>query len=415
MDYSPAVIIPADRPATLGIARSLGRRGIPVHGIDADPLAIGMVSRYLTPHPLPNGDDSDENRLRHLIDLGKALGEKAVLYPVSDDDVLLCSRERKILAKYYLFVMPEHDIVADLVSKDGLYKLAQRCHICTPEVVQPRDETEIEALAEVLSFPVILKPVFSTSWQKPEIVSMLRDGPLSNPPKVALCRDGAALLQTYREIAVHDPRMVVQEVIGGEDERLAYCCFYLDRESRPLAIFAGRKLRILPVGFGSATYVQSIRDPELEDVALRLLSGVRYQGLGGVEFKKDPSDGEYKLIEFNARFGLWDTLSIRCGIDIPYIAYCDALGQPVQAQFEYRENVSWFDLQRDVRAFLIYHQREQLRLGGWLRTLRGEKEWSTYSRDDWKPVAVGAYKLLERPWSMIKKWVPGTRTAERAA
>jgi predicted ATP-grasp superfamily ATP-dependent carboligase len=412
MKHPPAVIIPADRPGTLGIARSLGRRGIPVHGVDVDPNAIGMASKYLRPHPLPNSDDSDENRLLHLIDLGKRLGEKAVLYPVSDDDVLLCSRERRVLEEYYLFVMPEHDTVADLVSKDGLYRVAQRCQVNTPEVFQPRDEADLEALSEVLAYPVILKPMFSTSWLNPEIVSMLRDSPLSNPPKVALCQDAESLIHTYRKIAAYDPNMVIQEVIGGEDERLAYCCFYLDRESRPLAIFSGRKLRILPVGFGSATYVRSVHDRELEEVSLRLLEGVRYQGLGGVEFKKDPRDEQYKLIEFNARFGLWDTLSIRCGIDIPYIAYCDALDQPVQAQFEYREEIGWVDMQRDVRAFLIYRQRQQLRLGDWLRTLQGEKEWSTYARDDWKPAAVEMLKLFERPWSSIKQRIPGAVRAE---
>ena len=30
---------------------------------------------------------------------------------------------------------------------------------------------------------------------------------------------------------------------------------YLDRQSRPLAVFAGRKLRVVPTGFGSASYV----------------------------------------------------------------------------------------------------------------------------------------------------------------
>ena len=147
--------------------------------------------------------------------------------------------------------------------------------------------------------------------------------------------------------------MIVQEVIPGEDERLAYCCFYVDRGRRPLAVFAGRKLRILPVQFGSATYVRSFHDPDLERVSLKLLSGTGYQGLGGVEFKKDSRDERYKLIEFNARFGLWDALAVRCGIDIPHMAYQDALERPVEPRTAYRDDVIWLDSQRDIRAFLI--------------------------------------------------------------
>lgn len=409
------MIIPADRPATLGIARSLGRRGIPVYGVDVDPMAVGMVSRYVRACPLPESDDSEEARLRYLIELGKRLPSKAVLYPVSDDDVMLCSRERRKLEEYYLYVMPDHSTVKDLVTKDGLHRIARESGICTPTMLQPRDEAELEALSSQLAYPVILKPVFSTSWLRPEITSMLRDNPLSSPPKVALCHSGEELLQTFRKIAFFDPRMIVQEVIGGRDERLAYCCFYLDRQSRPLAIFAGRKLRVLPVGFGSATYVQSMHDRELEEVSLRLLAGAKYQGLGGVEFKKDPRDEQYKLIEFNARFGLWDTLSIRCGIDIPYIAYRDALGQPVQAQHDYRDGIIWVDLQRDVRAFFIYHQRHQWRLGDWLRTFRGEKEWAHYSPDDLKPAIIATVKTLERPWSSIKNGLAGAVLAKRAS
>jgi predicted ATP-grasp superfamily ATP-dependent carboligase len=103
---------------------------------------------------------------------------------------------------------------------------------------------------------------------------------------------------------------------------------------------------------------------------------------------------------------MWDALSIRCGIDIPYIAYCDALGWPVQAQQDYRENVIWVDMQRDIRAFVIYHRRRQLSIGGWLQSLRGEKDWAVYSRDDWKPALVATTKLLERPWSRVKRVFP---------
>jgi D-aspartate ligase len=409
MRHMPAVVMPADRPASLGIARSLGRRGIPVHGIDADPRAIGMVSRYLRPCALPNGDDSDENRLQCLVDLGKKLG-KAVLYPVSDDEVILCSRERDELGKYYLYVMPDHATVESLVSKDGLHEAARRCGVQAPQMSQPQSDAEWEALSGRLYYPVILKPAFSTSWLRPEVIDLLRDSPLSSPPKVALCRSREELLETYRRIAHYDPRMIVQEVIGGQDERLAYFCFYLDRQSRPLGVFAGRKLRVLPVGFGSATYVRSFRDEELERVSLQLLTGSEYRGLGGVEFKKDPRDERYKLIEFNARFGMWDTLSIRCGIDLPYIAYCDAQGLPVKPQHGYREGVMWVDFQRDVRAFILYNRRRQLGLGDWLRSLRGEKDWAVYAGDDWKPALISTAKLLERPWSSIKS-VVGIRRA----
>ena len=49
---APAVIVPADRPAALGIARSLGSRGVPVYGVDHGPPRPrhGLALR----HPRPS-------------------------------------------------------------------------------------------------------------------------------------------------------------------------------------------------------------------------------------------------------------------------------------------------------------------------------------------------------------------------
>lgn len=398
-----AVVMPADRPAALGVARSLGRRGIPVYGIDADPHAIGMVSRYMTPCLLPGGDVSDSSRLQCLMDLGKKLGRKAVLYPVSDDAVMLCSEHRDELQKYYLFVMPDHDTISALLTKDGLHHVAQTHNIPDPQMFKINSRDELDAISRSIPFPVILKPVFSPSWLRPEIISLLRDNPLSGPPKVALCRTRDELLKTYDALAVFDSRMIIQEVIPGADDSLVYACFYANRQSTPLALFAGEKIRLLPVGFGSATYVRSLRDPVLEELTLKLIAGTKYQGMGGVEFKKDERDGSYKLIEFNARLGMWDSYGAKCGVDIPYVAYRDALGEPVEIQRQYREGVFWIDFQRDIRAFLLYRKQGLLSFTRWLKSFFVEKEWAIYSPDDWKPAFMAVRKLFTRPWNAIRR------------
>lgn len=403
MHYSPAVVIPNDRPASLGIARSLGRRGIPIYGVDADPLAVGMASRYVRACPLPNSDASDQNRLQYLMDLGKKLGERAVLFPVSDDAVMLCSQYRYELQEYYAFIMPEHATISGLLTKDGLHEMARKCDVPDPQMFRVNNHGDVEKLIDRLPYPVIIKPVFSPSWLNPEIISMLRDNSLSGAPKVALCRNADELLRTYDQIAVHDNRMIIQEVIPGEDERLVYFCFYLNSQSKPLATFAGEKLRVLPVGFGSASYVRSFHDPKLEEVSFKLLQGTCYQGLGGIEFKRDSRDECYKLIEFNARLGMWDCFGARCGVDIPYVAYCDTLGLPVEAQRHYRNGVLWIDFQRDMRAFLIYRRHKQLSFFRWLRSLRGEKEWAIYAPDDWKPVMLSLRELFHRSWDSLKR------------
>lgn len=407
----PVVVIPADRPAPLAIARRLGRRGIAVYGVDVNPDAICMASKYLIPHPLPLANRSDSNRLETLLKLGKELGE-AVLYPVSDDEVLLVSEHREALGKFYHFVMPDHETVTSLVTKDGLHRVAEKHAIPAPRVFPAGSLAEVQEVADSLPYPVILKPAFSPSWLRDEIAVLVKQNILSGMSKVVYCQDPGRLIEMYKKIAVHDPRMVIEEVIPGNDDQLVYYCFYLDRNSTPLATFAGIKIRVLPVGFGSGTYVRSFYDAGLEEISLRLLNSVRYQGLGGVEFKRDTRDGKYKLIEFNARLGMWDSYGVKCGVDIPYVSYCDALHRPVEPQRTYRSGVLWIDLQRDTRAFIILNRKKQLGFWKWLRSLFGEKEWAFFSWDDWKPAWVSFRQVINRQAKRKQQVIPVQAQAE---
>ena len=378
MKPNPAIVMPLDEHAGLDIVRSLGRRGIPVYGIDPDPHAVGGKSKYCQLVTCPDPKRSEAAYLEFLVDWGRKLGVRTVLFPLSDEMALFCSRERATLQAYYEYVMPDSATLINFTTKAGLASLAKQHGIPAPKAFIPSDAKEVEEIAQAASYPAILKPVEGAYWHVPQIASLLRENVLSGRAKVVLCHSPSELLKTYHKIAAYDDRMIIQEVVPGPDENLAYISFYLDRQSRPLALFAGRKLRVIPVGFGSASFVHSFRDPKLEDVALRLLCQAGYQGLGGLEFKLDTRDGCYKLIECNTRFGMWDGLAVRCGIDMPYIAYSDALGQPVESQAAYREGVIWVDWQRDVRAFWMYHKQGRLTLGQWLRSLRGEKMWAIY-------------------------------------
>ncbi len=396
----PAVITPVDDHMGLDIARSLAKRGVRVLGLDHDPGVPGRHSRCLEFTRCPDPNEDEEGFVAFLIRFADGLRCKPVLFPLSDRHALVCSAHRDSLRGHYEFVMPDHRTMVALATKDGLLAAAREFGIPAPRTVPVAGPDELKALAPSLSFPVLLKPTESTYWQASPVARALRSGLLAGQPKVRVCRDAGELLEEYRRIAAYDNRLLVQEVVPGEDDRLAYFCFYLDRGSRPLGFFAGRKCRVLPTGFGSASFVRGLIDPRLNELSFRLLSGTRYQGLGGIEFKMDPRDGEYKLIEFNTRFGMWDGLAERGGVDLAGIAYDDALGRRVEPRLAYRDDVAWIDCQRDFRAFLEYRRRGRLSLGGWRRSLKGRKMWAIYSREDWRPgLALTlrlARKLLDR-------------------
>ena len=65
-----ALVIDVGNENGLATLRSLGRRGVRVEALSSDPLAIGLVSRYGTPHHCPDVVDDPDGLIRFLIDLG---------------------------------------------------------------------------------------------------------------------------------------------------------------------------------------------------------------------------------------------------------------------------------------------------------------------------------------------------------
>ncbi len=390
----PAVITPLDEHMGLDIARSLHKRGIPVYGLDHDKGAVGRYSRACKFVVTPDLQKDAQAYLQFLVGFSRRLGCKPVLFPLSDEHVLAISRNRELLTDHYEFVMPAKETTEALCTKAGLIGLARELDLPAPLTLFPCSFDEVEEAARRLPYPVIIKPAESPQWHDPCVERQLRHGVLEGRAKVVLCRDENELKDNYRKLASLSSELIIQEVIPGEDPRLFYVSFYMDRRSRPLAIFAGRKDRVIPIGFGSASFVHSFHDPKLIESGLRIFTDSHYQGLGGIEFKKDPRDETYKLIEVNTRFGMWDGLGAKCGVDFAYIAYCDALGLPVEPCTTYREGVIWLDWQRDLRAAVAYRRKGKLTWRAWLVSLHGEKMWAIYSRADPLPGLFFTLRLL---------------------
>lgn len=395
VDQTPVVVTPLDDHMGLDIARSLGKRGISVFGVDSNPKVIGRFSKYCQFIHCPDIDQNGGNDyLQFMLAFGKKIGRKTVLFALSDEHVFFFSKNRVILQNYFTYIMPDDETIINLATKDGLQKIVEKFDIPAPQSIFINSDNNIESISEKINYPVLLKPVESTYWHTPQITKILRKGFLSSRAKIILCRNAHELIEAYRLIASIDDRLIVQEVVPGEDNRLLYISFYLDRNSKPLGIFAGRKHRVIPTGFGSASYAQSIHNSDLEKAALKLLSAVNYCGLGGIEFKLDPRDEQLKLIEVNTRFGMWDGLGAKCGVDLAYIAYCDAIGQSPEAIPDYQDDVKWVDWQRDFRAAHEYIKKGELTIPDWFRSLKGKKMWAIYSRDDWRPGVAFTFGLL---------------------
>ncbi len=390
----PVVLTPLDEHMGLDIARALHKRGIPVHGVDHDPHAVGRYSNACRFTRSPDPQKDARGYVDFLVNFSKQFECKPVLIPLSDEHVLTISRNRDPLKPHYEFVMPPAETIEALCTKSGLIEVTRALNIPAPATHFPKSTADAEHIARHIPYPALIKPGESPQWHDPLVERELRRGLLDGRAKVVLCPNAEDLLAAYRRLAAINPDLIIQEVIPGEDSRLYYVSFYMNRQSQPLAAFSGRKDRVIPIGFGSASFVHSYYDPALIEMGLRVFQGMGYQGLGGIEFKKDPRDETYKLIEVNTRFGMWDGLGARCGVDLGYIAYCDTLKLPVDPQLNFRTGVIWMDWQRDLRAAVAYIRMRVLTWGAWLKSFRGEKMWAIYSVSDPLPGIFFTFRLV---------------------
>ena len=257
--YPPAVVTYMSYSG-LGIVRSLGRRGIPVYALGPNPKEIGMDSRFSRSKVCPSIESNEEEHVEFLIRLSKTLGQKPVLFPTGDNTVLCYAKYENVLKDYFLFTSPEYKTIKRIVTKDTFFRTALECNIPVPDTYIPDSLSDVNNIASKISYPCIIKPVKSHSWRQESIQKLLGGG-----RKVIVVHTPAELLNSYTKIGFYDPEVVISEVIPGNDNELFYFAFYMSNEGKMLGCFSGRKLRVIPVHFGSASFVESVYVKELNE------------------------------------------------------------------------------------------------------------------------------------------------------
>jgi predicted ATP-grasp superfamily ATP-dependent carboligase len=100
---------------------------------------------------------------------------------------------------------------------------------------------------------------------------------------------------------------------------------------------------------------------DLIERATRLLTHLRWYGMGDCDFIVDPRDGVPKLMEVNPRFTRTIRVLVEAGIDYPYELYRLALGLEPETDGAYREDVYLRYLPADLVWFLRSEERFRAR------------------------------------------------------
>ncbi len=353
----------------LGIARSLGRRGIPVAVLD-DEISIARSSRYVQQSLRVPTLRSTEDTIEALHDAARCFGlDGWVLFPTREETVAAVAQNRDELARTFRVPTPSWETVRIAWDKRLTYQVAARLGIDAPRCWFPRSESDLSEIA--CDRPVIIKPAIKEHFFYATGAKAWR---ADNPVE---------LLQKYRQAAAIIPadEVIIQELVPGDGSRqLAYCAFVKDGE--PVGTMTVVRRRQHPSDFGRAsTFVETVDLPELEGPSLRLLRAMNYYGLVELEFKRDERDGVVKLLDVNARTWGYHGLGPAAGVDFPAMLHHDQMGLPVHP-CRARAGVRWARLATDVPNAVRDISRRQLRAGDYVRSLRGIDVGSVWAADD---------------------------------
>src|SRR5581483_11382093 len=314
---TPAVVLKSVAHGGLGIVRSLGRLGIPVYTVEANPWTPAFYSRYNRGRvKLDIETASAEPALERLHQLAERLGAKSVLIPSTDYAAIFIADHAEKLRRWFLFSEQPSDLLRKLYSKWEMYLLAKRLGVPTVETLLPRTREDVLHFAETTKFPVVLKAIDGTRLSRHCGKKMF----------IVHCMDELLSLYDSLEDPV-SPNLILQEYIDGEDDTVWMFNGYFNQRSECIAAFTGKKLRQCPAFSGYTCLGVCLENPVVQEFATRFLRALDYNGLVDIDFRYDQRDGQYKILDVNPRIGAtFQLFTAQNGMDLARLYYLDVTG-----------------------------------------------------------------------------------------
>jgi predicted ATP-grasp superfamily ATP-dependent carboligase len=213
--------------------------------------------------------------------------------------------------------MPDAATVDLLLDKSKFYPWATRQGFAVPTTIEVSGFAELERALGKIGYPVLLKPKYRTERWDREIPG----------DKVFILERPDQYAVVPRNIFDVSPVLLAQQWIPGTDADIYFCLVCYDRQGKLMDSFCGRKLMQWPPLGGSTAIAISDEQKESLEPTLALFNAVGYQGLGSMEYKKNPQTGQLYIIEPTVgRNDFQSLLAVTGNVNLTGLVCRDALG-----------------------------------------------------------------------------------------
>lgn len=315
-----AIITTARSIKALIITRSLGRRGVRVTTGDQRKHALASLSRYSASSFLYSSPQhSPSEFIAQLVEFTKD-NKHEVLIPTHFEDTYIIAQHKSEFEPFIKVPLHDYSSIMQAHDKGFVMQLAEELGIPVPRTIFISDFDELHRQAEKIQLPAVIK---------------LRTG--SSSIGISYVRTKEEMVTEYKHCVSRfglapENYPLIQEYIPGD----GYGVALLFNHGELRAKFTHKRLREYPPSGGPSTYRISVENPEMEEIAIKLLQYFHWHGVAMVEFKLDRRSDKPVLIEINPRF--WGSVNqaICSGVDFPYLLYRMAIDGDVEPVLSYK-------------------------------------------------------------------------------
>ncbi len=245
--------------------------------------------------------------------------------------------------------------------------------------------TPANALKKDICFPVVVKQV--ASHVLAEYFGR----------KLLVAKTRNELSESIRIVQAAGLEARIYDLVPGLHTSFYNYSVYMDPSGEPVAEVGMRKLRKSPPLFGVMRAGERAHFPELREPTVALLRALNWRGMANVEYKLDPRDGRYRLMEVNGRCFLMMGLASRLGVNHALLSWQEkGLKQRNLAASLNDWNGVWIHLLADVYYGLFCQGIEKLGFDSYLLSYRRPKTFAVWSARDPAPFAMQWAKTARR-------------------
>ncbi|HOP74682.1 MAG TPA: ATP-grasp domain-containing protein [Bacillota bacterium] len=284
---------------------SLKEKGIALRLIGVDPEPhLAPAAQFLDGiYPVPKADD---DRYIEVLSMLCESERVDVLIPLYEPEFLRLDAERdRFQAVGTRVLLSEGRVLRISLDKWETWQFFHRHHIKTPKTIK-----DIHGLTAA-------------------------DMPVMTKPRFGMGSVGLRLVKRLEELEFLDDvqNMVFQHYVSG-----------IEYTMDVLADFDGKVISVVPrerlmVRAGEVIKSRTVKRPDLMDQCKRIVEALG--AIGPLNLQCIDTGNEVYWIEINPRFGGGVPLTIRAGVDYPYLIYRICTGQPVEPMLgEFQDNLT---------------------------------------------------------------------------